>query len=290
MEKIAILTPTYNRAHTLERAYISLLQQTEQSFKWIIIDDGSIDDTENLIKRFLCEGKIKIQYIKKENGGKASALNTGLDVVDTPYCMCLDSDDYLTPYALEYSLKVLNAERNNDHCCGVLALRHKPDGEVIGNKTIPAKYKYVTIVQLYNDCKIRSELFNVYKASIVKQYRFPIIEGEKFMPPSWFHYKLSENYVFRTMWDKLCVCEYISDGLTKNKVKVIVKNPIGYTLIKRISFEKSTRTRNLIRNAIMYGCGCILSKNKNYIRESPNKLLSILTYPISYLVYMIRFR
>lgn len=288
--KLTIVTPTYNRGYMLKKVYNSLLAQTNMSFKWLIIDDGSIDDTYKIIDEFIRQNVIQITYIKKENGGKASALNLALDYIDTQYCCCLDSDDYFTNNAVEISLKLLEEEGDNPKCCGICGLRSNPDGTVMGLKRIPASYKYITIMQIYNDLDIKSEFVNVYKSEIAKKYRFPIIKGERFMPPSWFHYKLNEKYVFRTVFDSLCVCEYKNDGLTKNKRLIVVKNPVGYTLIKRISFQKSTTLKSLLKHGIMYDCGCIVGNDKQWLSNAPYKLIALLLYPIAYCVYLLRFR
>lgn len=289
MNDITILTPTYNRAHTLQKAYESLCNQTNKSFIWLIIDDGSTDETERLVQSFQKENKIEIQYQKKLNGGKASAINLGLDLVGTEFCTCLDSDDWFDTKTVEKALKLLKEERSNDKCCGILAIRNNPDGSIMGGITIPRKYAYINMDILYNKIKFQSELICFYKSKIVQNYRFPVFDGEKFMPPSWFHYKLCEQYVFRTSWDTLCYCEYIGDGLTKNKRRVIVNNPKGYTLIKSISFREAKGIKRKFKNGIMYVCGSMIAKDRLWLRKSPHKIIAIFCYPLAIAVYYIRF-
>lgn len=289
MYKLTIMTPTYNRAHTLQKAYESLCDQTNKSFIWLIIDDGSTDETEKLVQSFQKENKIEIQYEKKLNGGKASAINLGLDLVKTEFCTCLDSDDWFDQNAVKKALKLLEEEKNNNRCCGILAIRNNPDGSIMGGIKIPQKYSYINMDLLYNKIKFKSELICFYKSKIAQQYRFPVFQGEKFMPPSWFHYKLCEQYVFRTSWDKLCYCEYIGDGLTKNKRKIIVKNPKGYTLIKLIAFREAKGIKRKFKHGIMYVCGSMIAKDKFWLKKSPHKVISILSYPIAIIVYYRRF-
>lgn len=290
MLAITVVTPTYNRKHTLPKAYESLLRQTSKSFVWMVVDDGSTDGTEELVRGYQQANQITIEYIKKENGGKASALNVSLDYVKTPYCVCLDSDDTFSDTAIEMALKFLNEEDNNEECCGLIGLRHNPDGTIMGGKEIPHEYKYVTIMDIYYRYNIRSEFIAFYKTEILNQYRFPVVPGEKFMPPSWFHYTLSEKYKFRAIRETYCYCEYIGDGLTRNKRKVIVKNPVGYTLIKRLSLQHSSSLKDKAKNAIMYNCGCILSGDRKWLRNAPHKLIVALCYPLAYGVYLKRFR
>ncbi len=290
MEEMTVVTPTYNRKHTLPRVYESLLKQTSKSFVWMVVDDGSTDGTEELIRGYQQEDQITIEYIKKENGGKASALNVSLDYVKTPYCVCLDSDDTFSDTAIEMALKFLNEEDNNEECCGLIGLRHNPDGTIMGGKEIPHQYKYITIMDIYYNCNIRSEFIAFYKTKILNQYRFPSVPGEKFISPAWFHYTLSEKYKFRSVRDVYCYCEYICDGLTRNKRKVIVNNPVGYTLVKRFSLKYSIGFKEKVKNAIMYDCGCILSGDKHWLSNAPRKLVAVFCYPLGYGVYLKRFR
>ena len=289
-KELTIITPTYNRAHTLRRLYLSLMNQINKSFIWMVVDDGSNDTTEELIKSFVEESKIEIIYIKKENGGKASAINLALDYLSTPYCTCLDSDDWFSERAVDIALNILHEEDTNPKSCGVLAIRSNPDGSCMGGTEIPFQYKYITTSDLYNKIGFSSELICFYKADIVKQYRFPVFKNEKFVPPSWFHYKLCDNYVFRTSWDCICFCEYIQDGLTKNKRKVIVKNPNGYTLIKKISLQHSRGVKRILKNAIMFDCGVILTGEKEWFSGAPHKGIVMLVFPLAVCVYFIRFK
>ena len=213
-----------------------------------------------------------------------------LDLIETPYCMCQDSDDFFFFDAIEKGLSLLKEEKSNSECCGIMALRNTPEGGVMGGKSIPEKFKYATIVDIYYRANIKSEFVNIYKSEVVKLFRFPIIEGERFMPPSYFHYILSDRYKFRVCRDSLVVCSYMEDGLTKNKRKVVVKNPKSYTLIKQISYSKSITFCQRIKNGIMYGVGGILSRDKNYLFTSPHKLLTLMLFPLSYLVYVIYYR
>jgi len=287
---MTIITPTYNRAYTLRKVYDSLRDQTNLDFKWLVIDDGSTDDTEALISSLKSDSPFDIEYIKKENGGKASAINMALDIIDTPYCTCLDSDDWFTNKAMEIVLYLLREEANNDECCGVIGLKATSNGVPTGSGTIPQNYKYINTMEAYFDLNIRSEFATFYKSEIAKKYRFPIIKGERFMPPSWFHYTVGENYKFRVCWNNLCLFEYMEDGLTKNKKSVIVKNPKSYTLIKGLSFKYSKTFKQKMKNGIMYDCGCIISKNKAWFSESPRKGMAVLCYPFAWVVYLIRFK
>lgn len=291
MDKLlTIVTPTYNRAYTLKKCYETLKDQTSKSFVWMIIDDGSIDNTEKLVKLWINERKIEIYYHKKHNGGKASALNLALEKVNTQYFVCLDSDDWFSNNGVELALEKLNKIKKNEYYCGVVALRTDVNDTVLGGKPIPKEVKETTIQEIANKYKIRSEVICFYKTSIVCNYRFPIIEGEKFISPAYLEQEIGRKYKYVVSQDILCYCEYLDDGLTKNKNKIIIKNPKGYTLVKCQSFELASDFKSKSKHAVMYGVGSILSGDENYVKNSPNRLMTIMYLPLTILVYILRFK
>lgn len=289
-KKITIITPTYNRKHTLNRCYESLCQQTDQRFEWLVIDDGSTDETEELIKRYKLENRIHIEYVKKENGGKASALNLALDIVNTKYCACLDSDEYFSKNAIEIAFKNLEMIKNADDICGILALRRDCKGGVLGGKEIPIGVENIKFIEINDKYDIKSEVICFYKTELIKKFRFPIFEKEKFVSPAYIQYEITRKYKFKVFRDPIIFCEYLEDGLTRNKYKVIRKNPNGYLAVKKQSFELATKFKKIIKHGIMYGAVSIMARNKKFIKESPHKILSILLLPFSYVVYLIRFK
>lgn len=287
---ITVMTPTYNRAHTLPQCYESLCKQTSQAFLWLIIDDGSSDNTKEMVDFWIKEEKIKIKYLNKENGGKASALNMALEYLDTPYCVCLDSDDYFTEDAIKKALILLEKEKDNENCCGVIALRNNPDGSVMGGRKIPDSYKYATGVDLMLTLGLRTEYIEFMKSDLAKKFPYPVFEGERFMPPAYVDYMITDDHKFLVSQESFCVCEYIGDGLTKNKRMVIVKNSKGYTFMKRMSYERAITLKAKIKNGIMYDCGCIVGKDKDWLKNAPYKLLTVILWPVGYMAYIKRFR
>lgn len=292
MEKlITIITPTFNRAHTLERCYQSLINQTSDDFLWLIIDDGSKDDTEKLVRNFQKNSMINIKYIKKENGGKASALNVAFNVLKTKYWVCLDSDDTLSTNAVKDALSILNEIKDNNKFCGFLALRNNIDGSVMGNKRIPSEVKYTTTLELWNKYKIRSEYIEFYKTDITKNYRFPEINGEKFITPEYLAHLLNVDYHFKVSQKTYCYCEYLSDGLTNNKNSVIKKNPKGYTLIMLSGLNNSIGLKAKCLWCLKFISGLMLVDNKmSFLKKTPHKLMTIFLFPLGWMIYFIRFR
>lgn len=287
---MTIMTPTYNRAHTLKKCYESLLSQTSKNFIWMIIDDGSSDNTEETVSKWIIENKINIVYHKKANGGKASALNVGIPLLDTPYAVCLDSDDYFTKDAVEKALAELNKIKDEATICGVLALRSHEDGSVLGGREIPESYTAVRAEDLLIVENLRTEFICFYKTGILNKYRFPEYENEKFVPPSWMMFAITRDYQYVVSHDRYCVCEYIADGITKNKQKVIVKNPKGYCSAKLWYFELSRNPKMIIKHGAMYVCGCIIAHDKMWIKNTRRKIWTVVLYPVAYYIYCKRFR
>lgn len=287
---ITVVTPTYNREKHLQICYESLLKQTDKRFIWMIIDDGSVDNTEDIVNIWIKEKKIKIVYIKKKNGGKASALNIALENIITKYVVCLDSDDTFYENTIERALIDLDSIYDNDNICGLLALRNNPDGSVMGGVRIPTKCNYVTAQDIFIKLKLKTELICFYKTMKIKKYRFPVFKNEKFVSPAWMQYMITFENKFLVSQDSLCCCKYVEDGLTKNKKKVIYNNPKGYTCVKLISYNLSDTLPEKIKNGLMYTCGCFLSKDYHFLNDVNYKVLTVFLIPLGYIVKLIRFR
>ena len=111
--KVSIILPTYNRAHIIEKAIQSVLNQTYQDFEIIIIDDGSKDDTEKIIRGFQEKDK-RIKYIRfEENKGAAAARNAGIKMSKGEYITFQDSDDEWVIDKLEKQMKIIETSSEN---------------------------------------------------------------------------------------------------------------------------------------------------------------------------------
>lgn len=289
-DKVTVVTPTYNRGYILDQCYQSLKKQTNKSFRWLVVDDGSTDATEDLVFKWKEEGYIEIEYCKKENGGKASALNLALGKTDTAYFVCLDSDDQFTENAIEDAINELSQIKNNEKYCGIIALRNTLDSGVMGGNRIPEDVLETTVMEITDRYKIHSEFIQFYKTIVISNYRFPEIKGEKFISPEYIAREINRKYKFKVSQKNLCLCDYLEDGLTKNKVSVILKNPKGYTLTKKQSYELAEGWSAKSKHGIMYIAGSILSGDKGFIKNSQNRPLICVLYPFGWLAYRLRFK
>lgn len=290
MKMITIFTPTYNRGYILRRCYKSLQKQTSKNFKWQIVDDGSTDNTKDIVNEFIAEGKISIDYYYKKNGGKVSAINTSLELSETELWLCLDSDDYLFSSAVEIIEKEYESIRNIPEICGLFALRSNRDGEPMQGKNIPRSIKYATQFEIRYKYKILPEYVQVYKTDIINQFRYPLFKDEKYMPLSYIQDQIDAKYKFKIIRDPVMVCEYLEDGITKNQKKLVKNNPLSYTEFKRQQICYAPNIKFKIKACITYNTGNILSGNMHILKDSPSKILTILCYPIGVLDWWLRYR
>ena len=204
---IAILTPTYNRAHTLNRCFESLCNQTCKEFIWVIIDDGSTDNTKEVINEFLEESPFEIIYKYKENGGKHTALNVGVDIIDTELTFIVDSDDILTPDAIETIYENWKKIKSKN-LCGISFLRGYSKDKVIGslfpkNNTI---YNGIDIQFRYN---VKGDKAEVWRTDLLKKFKFPVYGDEKFLGENIVWWKIALEYDMYYINKIYTVCTYI---------------------------------------------------------------------------------
>lgn len=228
MYPLTVFTPTYNRRECLKKCYQSLVEQTNRDFVWQIVDDGSSDGTQELIKSYIAEGKIAIDYHWKENGGKSSAINYSLEITDTPLWVCLDSDDYFFPYAVETILKVCEGIEDRDDVCGAMTVRSNEDATPMHGINMPENVEYATQLDIRYKYNVPVEYAQIYKTEVIKKYRFPQYSGEKFVTESWMQDQIDTEYVFKLFREPVMVCEYLPTGLTNNYWKLIRNNPMGF--------------------------------------------------------------
>ncbi|MBI5997586.1 glycosyltransferase family 2 protein [Clostridium perfringens] len=285
---LTIFTPTYNRAYIIENLYKSLVLQKNKEFIWLIVDDGSSDNTEMLVKKWIDENKIEIRYIKQKNQGKHIAHNVGVENCETEFFFCVDSDDYLLENAVQDIFYDIKYTEFND-VAGIVSSRIDETGNVLGSE-IKYKVKYSNHNELYEKYKLKGDTALIFKTKVLEKYKFPKIVGEKFIGEDYIYCQIDVNYKLYISPNKYYVCKYLDDGYTKNMFNLIKKNPKGYTLLKKKKLELSTSLKVKYKSAALYLVGGKLSGNKKIIKESPNKIITILSIPLAYLVYNVRYR
>lgn len=235
---ISIVTATYNRESLLKRLYDSLCKQESKSFEWIVIDDGSIDNTENLITEFKNENIINILYLRKENGGKHTALNLGVELANFPYIFFVDSDDILPKNSIQIvtaQIKYIKLQPDYDQICGVCGLMTSFDGDLIGTKlnrniicsTIDYRYKY----------RVLGDKAEVFKKEVLLNYLFPVFSNEKFCPEALIWNRISQKYKMYFFNEVIYFREYLPGGLTSKIFEIRKKSPNATLIYYKELFE-----------------------------------------------------
>lgn len=277
--KLTILTPTYNRGYILDRLYMSLLNQTDNDFEWLIVDDGSTDDTLNIVESFKKDNKLKIRYIRQENGGKHRALNTGIREIESDLIFIVDSDDYLLPEAVHEISRIHQEFGYDKSICGYSFLRCFPNLNINGSK-----FKTSPYISDYVSCRINEgvdgDKAEVYKTSVLKKYPFLEIPGENFLFEDYVWIQMANSYKTVHVNISIYVGDYLEDGLTKNIDKKKISNPIGMVERANIIGKSNANLIFKIKAMIMlivYGLVAKLSFFK-ILDKSFNKFLCILLY------------
>lgn len=239
--EITVFTPTYNRGYIIETLYHSLQRQTYKDFEWIIVDDGSTDDTEELVKQWIQENNnFPIYYYKKQNGGKCRAINYGLDLAKGRLFFTVDSDDYLTDDALEKILFWDNTIEDKDQFCGIAGNRGTSETET-PNRPFHTAYRDAYSWEQFpeaSDDPLDGERADVYYTELFKKYKYPEFEGENYLIPCVSHLRMAhDGYKMRFFPDIIWVCKYRDDGLTMQGNMRFIKNPAGAGLCLREKAE-----------------------------------------------------
>ena len=225
--KISVLTPTYNRANLLERLYKSLVKNLKYDIEieWLIMNDGSTDETKNVIKKFIAENKIEIKYFEQENQGKMVSINKLVEKATGDLIIDCDSDDYFT----EDAFKIINEEykknKSENNIYGLCFLKYDQDGKNMGNNF---KNKKTTMFDLYFKEGENGEKAIVFFSSIRKQYKHELEHNERFVTEARMYHKMDEKYKMICINKPIMICEYQKEGYTQNIVKQFKENPYGY--------------------------------------------------------------
>lgn len=224
---ITVFTPTYNRAHLLPRVYESLCRQTFRDFEWVIVDDGSVDDTKSVIDKLtINNGQLTIRYFRQENGGKHRAINRGVKEARGELFLILDSDDTLPPQSLELIYHYYQQIKDDASFGGVCGYMAHHDGTIIGRgndedvldaNSIEMRYKY----------NIQGDMLEVFRTSVMREIPFPEIQGEKFVSEALVWNRIACKYKLRIFHKVVYYRDYLDGGLTDKIVKIRMTSPIA---------------------------------------------------------------
>ena len=275
--QLTVFTPAYNRADLLPRCYESMKRQTNQNFIWLIIDDGSTDNTRKLVESWIREPLgFELRYIYKENGGLHTAYNEAIANIDTELCVCIDSDDFMPDDAVE---RILNfwALHGTNEVAGIVGLDFDLDGNCLGDP-LPDRKTVNLIDLLVGKYPIRNlDRTNVVRTELYKKYApMPSFDGEKNFNPHYMHLQISTEYDFLVMNENLRFVEYQPGGMTSNILRQFRNSPNSFAETRKLYLSfPATGMKFRFRHSMHYVSSCIFAKKRNMLKESPAKLLTI---------------
>jgi len=284
---ITVFTPSYNRKKELNNLYKSLLKQDASLFEWLVVDDGSSDNTKEYIDKLKKENKIKINYIYKENGGKSSAYNVGLDNTKGDIFLCIDSDDILKDNILSTINDDFKEINNDNRIAGIMYVQGyiSNQNKIIGSK-FPEDNMICNYYDVYHKYKVTGDKLIVLKTNVARDHYFPIIEGEKFVPEALIFNRIAKKYDMVCRNEVAAYKEYLVGGYSNNYFNLVKKNPLGNSIYFKEVYEYDKSFYNVYGYILfsIYG-------NKKFIdiyKEHDDKFKIIILYIPTLIISKIR--
>lgn len=282
MVPLTVFTPAYNRADLLSRCYESMKRQTCKDFIWMIIDDGSTDNTRDLVEQWIKEKvDFRVQYYYKENGGLHTAYNEAIFHIETELCVCIDSDDYMPDDAVE---KILSfwAANGSKQVAGIVGLDYDLEGNIIGDP-LPEQKTVNLIDLLVGKYPIHNgDRTNVVRTELYKKYApMKVFPGEKNFNPHYMHLQISQEFDFLVLNENLRYVEYQPTGMSNSMLKQYYNSPNSFAEIRKLYLSfPNTKFKFKLRHSIHLVSSCILAGNAmRAIKESPCKGVTFLAIP-----------
>ena len=248
---LTIVTPTYNRGHLLKKCYESLLAQTDKDFQWIIVDDGSADDTRAVVASFETE-EFEIIYVPKENGGKHTALNASHPHIRGEYVLILDSDDYLTDTAVAQVREGWKAWAENEQVSMVTFLKGSSPEEP--NCTGAVTDEPVDILTGRRNVIRSMDCCEVIRAELFRKYPFPVFPGERFVSECALWNRVAKTHKCVYINHVVYICEYLEGGLTDSGRAMRIRNPRGGMFTSDLRMGRNNFLKQRIKYGLLYTC------------------------------------
>lgn len=274
---LTVFTPSFNRAYTLHLCYQSLKRQTCKDFVWLIIDDGSTDDTKELVNKWIVENDIPIRYHFQENKGMHGAHNTAYELIETELNVCIDSDDYLADDAVEKVIRFWR-EHGSDQYAGIIGLDAHPNGTVLGTE-LPV-IKNASLYELYSKYRVKGDKKLIYRSELTRKTPpYPLFPGEKYCPLSYKYILIDQKHPLLIMNEILCYVEYLEDGSSLNIIKQYQNNPNSFSFFRKVAMQYAPSLKERFRESIHYVSSNLMLRNFHYLLESPCKWTTLMATP-----------
>lgn len=282
MKSITVFTPTYNRAYCLHQLYESLVRQTSPDFIWMIIDDGSTDDTKAKVDAWIAENKVEIDYVFQQNQGMHGAHNTAYARIQTEFNTCIDSDDYMPDDAIAAIIE--NTRHLNPKFAGIVGLDIDKSGKIMGEK-MPDGLTESTLTDLYNIHHAHGDKKLVYRTEVVRKYPpYPLFPGENFVPLGTLYAMIDRDYLLKPVNEPLVVVEYLADGSSRNILRQYKKNPRGFAYARLLKIKSDRGFKEKFMSAVHLVSSAIFTKDASLLAQAKKPLLVFLALPFGLLL------
>lgn len=280
MKILTIFTPTYNRAHLLPKLYNSLCMQNKNDFLWMVIDDGSTDNTKELIESWQTENILEIQYLYKENGGMHTGHNLAYANIKTELNMCIDSDDYVAIDAVRKIKNRWSLCNEKQNIAGIIGLDADFNNKILGTR-MPEKVHIGTMTELYFQYRSKGDKKLVLRTDVVRQFPpYPEYEGEKLVPLGSLYLLIDQKFKYLYTNEILCNVEYQESGSTKSIFRQYKQSPKGFAYARKIKLKFVKNNKEILKNCLhLVSCGITTKSSKIIFENNPYKLLTFLLIP-----------
>ncbi|ATM96828.1 WbcL protein [Yersinia frederiksenii] len=282
MITVTIFTPTFNRAHLLKRCYLSILEQNRDDIEWLIIDDGSTDNTLDVVKEFQNESRLKINYIFQVNSGKQAAWNLAVKNANGKYFIGLDSDDALVTNSISKLLSIKTVFDDKE----IIAIR----AVSVNSETMRPNNCYLFNADKKNSwfeefsSGIRGERIDLFKTELLRKYFYPVESGVNFIPEIWLYSTVSKNYKF--YYSSILVRIFFDDENTNRLSKSsITRHAVGHYISRKALLDNMPKKIWLYRpldfiKSVLRLNQALTIIDKKYINHSNSSILvKIVAFP-----------
>lgn len=299
MATLTVFTPAYNRAHTIWRTYESLCRQGNKDFEWLVVDDGSTDNTRELVRSWTedardlnenafegnCSSGFRIRYIWKENGGLHTGYNTAYANTETELCVCIDSDDWMPDDAVE---KILNCwkEKGGDRYAGIMGLDFDTEGQPLGGY-FPDELTETYFLDMYIKGIHKADTKEVMRTDLMKKVAPQKgFAGEKNFNPVYMLLQVCDDYPLIVLNENLCIVEYQQDdSMSRGIYRQYMNSPRSFAKLRLLEMRLKRNTPlNRFRSAVHYVSSCLIANEHNWLRQTPNKALVLVASPLGWVL------
>lgn len=258
---LSVFTSTYNRGAILEKSYASLCRQSCKDFEWIIVDDGSTDDTWERVEKWCREDNgFPIRYVWKENGGLHTGYNMAISMLRGELAVCIDSDDYMPDDGVE-KIKTCWREKGGDEYGGIIGLKYSTKGELLWER-LPDQPSINLIDWAFGpDSKRRGDKKQAVRSDLYRKVApMKCFPGEKYFNPHYMHLEISRKYDFLVLNECILIGDYLQDGMSARMFEQYKNSPNGFLEIRKQNFSfTNVRPASRLRNGVHFVSSALLA-------------------------------